>query len=89
LIVLRITKPDAERPFRVPLGIPGLVVMTVLPVVCLAVALAAALSAISIYTNATLFALAAVATAPIAWLLVRPRKEATSGSSASEDSASN
>ena len=31
LIVLRRTNPDARRPFRVPLNVPGLVAMTVLP----------------------------------------------------------
>jgi amino acid transporter len=70
LIVLRVTKPDAERPFRVPLNVPGLIVMTILPVTCLVVALAAALSEVSVYTNATLFAIAAVATAPVAWKLL-------------------
>jgi amino acid transporter len=76
LIVLRITKPDAERPFRIPLNVPGLVVMTMLPVACAVVALAAALSEVSIYTNATLFAICAVGTAPIVWILLRVRHSA-------------
>ena len=88
LIVLRITKPDAERPFRVPLNVPGLVAMTVLPVACLVVALAAALSEVRIYTNATLFAIAAVTTAPIAWFFLKPKGETASDASAAGDSHS-
>ena len=88
LIVLRVTKPHAERPFRVPLKVPGLVAMTVLPVTCLVVALAAALSEVSIYTNATLFAIAAVTTAPIAWFFLKPKGETASDASAAGDSHS-
>jgi amino acid transporter len=73
LIALRIKKPDAERPFRIPLNVPGLVAMTVLPVICLVVALTAALSEVSMYTNATIFAIGAVLTAPFAWFLFKPR----------------
>jgi amino acid transporter len=73
LIVLRMRQPDAVRPFRVPLNVPGLIAMTVLPVTCLVVALTAALSEVSIYTNATLFAISAVSTAPIAWMILRPK----------------
>ena len=88
LIVLRIKKPDAERPFRIPLNVPGLVVMTILPVTCLVVALTAALSEQSAYTSATLFAIAAVATAPVAWLLLKPRDRIANGSSGADDSMS-
>jgi membrane protein implicated in regulation of membrane protease activity len=56
--------------------------MTVLPVTCLVVALTAALSKVSIYTNATLFAIGAVATAPIAWLLLKPKSKVKCGSAA-------
>jgi amino acid transporter len=88
LIVLRITKPDAARPFRVPLSVPGLIAMTALPVTCLVVAIAAALSEVSMYTNAILFAIAAVATAPIAWLFLKPKIQLTSGSSDANNSIS-
>ena len=86
LIVLRRTNPDARRPFRVPLNVPGLVAMTVLPAACFVVALAAALSALSMYTNATLFAIAAVTTAPIAWLFLKPRAQMTPDSSVGNNS---
>jgi len=49
------------------------------------VALAAALSEVSIYTNATLFAIAAVTTAPIAWLFLKPKHSMTDGSSTADD----
>jgi amino acid transporter len=75
LIALRMRKPDAHRPFRVPLNVPGLVAMTALPVSCLVIALAAALSEVSMYTNATLFAIGAVATAPVAWAILKPRRQ--------------
>ena len=74
LIELRRREPDMHRPFKVPFNIPGLVAMTVLPTLCLVVALVAALSERSVYTNATLFALAAVMTAPIAWKIFSLRK---------------
>lgn len=70
-------RPEDHRPFKVPLNVGGLVVMTALPVLCLVVALAAALSEVSSYTNATLFAIAAVATAPVAWYILK--NESTRG----------
>jgi amino acid transporter len=72
LIVLRVRKPEHHRPFKVPLNVFGLSVMTALPTLCLLVAITAALSERSVYTNATLFAVAAVLTAPIAWKIFGP-----------------
>lgn len=79
-IVLRIRQPDAHRPFEVPLNVAGLVAMTALPVFCLFVALTAALSEIGAYTNATLFAIGAVATAPVAWYVLSSRRRMVSHS---------
>lgn len=73
LIVLRIRKPELARPFKVPLNVAGLVAMTALPALCLVTALTAALSEQTAYTNATLFAIAAVLTAPIAWKITSMR----------------
>ncbi|HTY36286.1 MAG TPA: APC family permease [Bacteroidota bacterium] len=67
LVVLRVRRPEDHRPFKIPLNVSGLIAMTVLPALCLVTALAAALSARTVYTNATLFAIGAVLTAPIAW----------------------
>jgi amino acid transporter len=72
LIALRIRMPEAHRPFKVPLNVGGLIVMTVLPASCLVFALVAALSQRSVYTNATIFAIAAAATAPLAWKFLNP-----------------
>ena len=73
LIVLRIRKPELPRPFKIPLNVAGLIVMTALPALCLVTALSAALSDRTIYTNATLFAIGAVLTAPIAWKITSMR----------------
>jgi amino acid transporter len=73
LIVLRVRMPERYRPFRIPLNVYGLSVMTALPTLCTIVAIAAALSEKSVYTNATLFAIAAVLTAPLAWKILRQR----------------
>jgi amino acid transporter len=74
LIVLRLRKPELHRPFRIPLNVGGLVTMTALPVLCFIAALSAALSEQSVYTNATLFAIAAVLTAPVAWMVLSPKQ---------------
>ncbi|MCX6132859.1 MAG: APC family permease [Ignavibacteriales bacterium] len=73
LIVLRIRNPEQPRPFKIPLNVAGLIAMTALPTVCLVTALTAALSEQTTYTNATLFAVAAVLTAPIAWKITSMR----------------
>jgi amino acid transporter len=71
LIVLRFRQPSALRPFKIPLNIGGLMVMTALPVLCVACALTALLSTENLHSNATWFAVAAVFTAPLAWLLIK------------------
>lgn len=73
LIVLRIRQPGAERPFRIPLELGGLLVLTFLPAACFVAALIALLSGESVHTNATIFAIGAVLTGPLAWLLARRR----------------
>jgi len=78
LIILRIRKPDAERPFRIPLNVAGLILMTALPTSCLIVAIAASLSEIGPYTNATVFAIGAVLTAPVAWKFLSSGKHFSS-----------
>ncbi|MFZ4619630.1 MAG: APC family permease [Bacteroidota bacterium] len=73
LIILRRTMPDAHRPFRIPLGNPGLIIMTLIPFSCFAVALIAALSDSGYSLLPVLFALSAILTAPAAWLLLKKR----------------
>ena len=70
LIVLRVQKPDAARPFRIPLNVRGLVVMAALPALCLVAALFGLLSTAGVHTNAALFAIGAMLTGPLAWWVV-------------------
>ncbi len=71
LIVLRKKAPDAGRPFRIPLGSGGLIVMTIVPTLCIAGAVAGMLSSGSVHPGAVYFALAAVGTGPLALMAVR------------------
>lgn len=71
LIVLRRTMPEATRPFRIPLERAGLIVMTTVPFGCFAVALFAAMSDSGYSLTPALFALAAILTAPAAWMFLK------------------
>ncbi len=73
LIVLRKTMADTHRPFRIPVNIPGLIVMTLIPFTCFAIALVAALSDSGYSLLPVLFALCAILTAPAAWMLLKNR----------------
>ena len=71
LIVLRVKEPNATRPFKIPLNTVGLCLMTILPFAVYAVAL------VSVFTQSTakitpaIFAIGALVSAEIGWLLVR------------------
>jgi amino acid transporter len=67
LIALRRSQPGADRPFRIPFSRAGLIIMTMMPVTCLTVAVGAMALNHSIHTNALLFAVGGVVTAPFAW----------------------
>jgi amino acid transporter len=67
LIVLRRKLPDAARPFRIPLGERGLLVMTAVPACCLAVALYGVVFTSDVHTGALLFAGGIVLSGPAAW----------------------
>ena len=71
LISLRRRQPAMERPFRIPLSPGGLVAMTCLPALCFLAGIAALAANESIHTNALVFALGSVCTAPLAWLAAR------------------
>jgi amino acid transporter len=73
LISLRRGKPEMGRPFRIPLSTGGLVAMTSLPAFCFLAGVAALAANKSIHTNALVFALASLCTAPFAWLAARKR----------------
>ncbi len=74
LIVLRKKLPDATRPFRIPLGTLGLVVLTLLPIACIALALIGLFTTGSVDHTSGWFALAAVASGPVVWWGVRRRR---------------
>ena len=70
LIKMRKTEPDTHRPFRIPLGIPGLCLMLVLPFTVYFVALAGAFSSAEEAVWAAVFAIAALASAELVWRLI-------------------
>lgn len=71
LVVFRIRKPGRPRPFRIPLGIPGICLLLVLPVGVYTIALSGALSDAGEAWKPALFALGALLTAELGWLGLR------------------
>jgi amino acid transporter len=71
LIRLRIKEPELPRPFRIPLGVPGLVLMAALPFAVYGCALSAALMNEGGSLKPLLFALCTVASAELMWQVVR------------------
>ncbi|HEY2581717.1 MAG TPA: APC family permease [Mucilaginibacter sp.] len=74
LIKLRRTAPDTPRPFKIPLGTGGLVLMVALPVIVYSVALAGAFSSAEEAVWAAVFAVAALSSAELIWRLVLWKK---------------
>ena len=70
LIKLRLSEPDKHRPFKIPLGIPGLCLMILLPVTVCFVALAGAFSSQEHAVWAAVFAITALASAELVWRLI-------------------
>ncbi|HTE01736.1 MAG TPA: APC family permease [Mucilaginibacter sp.] len=71
LIRLRLKEPDTIRPFKIPLNIAGLCVMTILPLAVYVVALCGALSSEEGGIMPAIFAIGALLTAEIAWQVVK------------------
>ncbi len=71
LIHLRKIAADHDRPFRIPLKRNGLVLLFLLPVIVFSVALTGALFGSEEYRHAALVAIAAIISAPVAWVFVR------------------
>jgi len=72
LIKMRLKEPDTHRPFKIPLGIPGLCIGLLLPATVYFVALAGAFT--SAEKNATLaavFAIIILLSAELLWQLIR------------------
>jgi amino acid transporter len=74
LIVLRIRMPDAPRPFRIPLNVAGLCLMTVIPFGVFGIALSGALMNEGKSTTPALFAIGALLSAEVLWQIIRWRR---------------
>jgi amino acid transporter len=78
LIVLRLREPNALRPFKIPFGVSGLVLMTLFPLGIYAVALSGAIYAQGRNLMIVLVALGMMFSAVLAWGLIRiVRRELT------------
>ncbi|MGI8950267.1 MAG: APC family permease [Chitinophagaceae bacterium] len=75
LIVLRIKAPNENRPFKIPLNIAGLCLMTIIPFSVYAIALAGAFSEEATTLKPALFAVVALITAEIAWRIIVWRRK--------------
>jgi amino acid transporter len=74
LLVLRRREPDTHRPFRIPLGNTGLILLFLLPVGIYLVAISGILLA-SEKAGPALLALAMLFSAAVAWQFIRKRKK--------------
>jgi len=74
LIKLRKVAPGENRPFRIPLKVPGLYVMLLLPAAVYFVALAAALSSTERAVWAAVSAIVALSSAELVWRIILWRK---------------
>ena len=74
LLVLRRREPDTHRPFRIPLGNTGLILLFLLPVGIYLVAISGILIA-SEKAGPALLALAMLFSAAVAWQFIRKRKK--------------
>lgn len=74
LIRLRIKEPDVHRPFKIPLGIPGLCIAVLLPFCIYFVALTGALMSKENGLLAAVFAIATLLSAELLWQIVKHRK---------------
>jgi amino acid transporter len=75
LIVLRIKEPEAIRPFKIPLNTFFLCLLVLLPICIYTIALVAVLSKPDSSHTPTYFAIGALLTAEIAWLLIKLLKK--------------
>ncbi len=71
LVILRIREPLTNRPFRIPMGVPGLLMLFILPVGVYFFALGGALSDTGETWKPAIFALAVLGTAPVLYEGIR------------------
>jgi len=77
LIMLRIKEPTVHRPFKIPLNVPGLLLMTLLPLSVYSIAITAAFLDEGGAFSSLLFALAALISGEVVWQIIRWRKSRT------------
>jgi amino acid transporter len=70
LIVLRIKSPLAPRSFKIPLKVPGLIILFLLPVAVLLIALSASISSSGIFNAPVLLTIGAIVSAELGWFLI-------------------
>lgn len=70
LVKLRIKSPDVHRPFKIPLGIPGLCLIILLPITVYFVALAGAFLSTDSAVWAAVFAIVTLSSAELVWRLI-------------------
>jgi len=75
LIRLRIKEPETHRPFRIPLGIPGLCIGLILPVSVYFVALGGAFASVNSAKLAAIFAVVILLSAELLWQVILWRKK--------------
>jgi amino acid transporter len=71
LITLRVRRREADRPFRIPFDIRGIILLSCLPLLCLSAAVAALLTQHIISLGALFFAAGALLTGPLGWWIFR------------------
>ena len=77
LIILRIKAPDEHRPFKIPLNSIGLSIMALLPFSVYSIALIAAFTVSGKALAPVIFAVSALLSAEIAWLIIKWRSSQT------------
>jgi amino acid transporter len=70
LVIFRIRLPREKRPFKIPLGIPGLCILMLFPIVVYTIALTSAFSLESKMWVPALFALGALISAEVVWRII-------------------
>lgn len=74
LIVMRIKKPNAHRPFKIPLGVGGLLAFLILPTAVYFIAMAGAFASTAQAVKPAIFALLALSTAELFWQIINLRR---------------
>lgn len=74
LVNLRLKEPGTPRPFKIPLGVPGLCLVLLLPVTVYFIALSGAFASTTGAVWAAVFAILTLCSAEVVWQLIKWRK---------------